>query len=55
MWRLTTRYRIELLWLVLLVLIALMVPKKAFAGDMGRMVMESEGCEDEPLDCWVQR
>ena len=54
MWRLTRHYRIELTWLMLLLLFALMAPKKAFASDVGHLVMESDACEDEPIDCYVE-
>ena len=58
MLRFAGRHRIELIWLLLLVVLTLLTPKRAFTEpprEYGRLGYEdNDGCEGQPIDCYIE-
>ena len=47
------RYRIEVSWLLLLIVLTLLAPRKAFSqNEMGMIQNETGDCDGPPTDCF---
>jgi hypothetical protein len=57
MLRFAERHRIELVWLLLLVVLTLLTPTRAFTEppkEYGSFGYEPNGCDGEPVNCFVE-
>ena len=56
MWTMVKPYRVEATWLLLLIVLMLLTPKKTSAGILlGRYIPDANLCDmTEPFDCWVE-